>query len=237
MHRIMVQPLQAGVRLTAIFDSCHSGTALDLPYIYSTQGIMKAPDLAREAGEGLLQVVSSGSLSEAANGFTSLLKRAATGQEAHERTLMTKTSPADVVMFSGSKDNQTSFVDPDFLLLTYVRVIFANVARLVPTKTPVPCRGPSCRPSRRIPNRATSNCSTASATSSPRVIRSVLSSRAAILSVRRLHPYACFNPRPLPLPSSQHMTPGSAVAMVFLILLSYHVELKKKLLCYNEHYL
>ncbi|KEZ43577.1 hypothetical protein SAPIO_CDS4502 [Scedosporium apiospermum] len=108
MHRIMVQPLQAGVRLTAIFDSCHSGTALDLPYIYSTQGIMKAPDLAREAGEGLLQVVSSGSLSEAANGFTSLLKRAATGQEAHERTMMTKTSPADVVMFSGSKDNQTS---------------------------------------------------------------------------------------------------------------------------------
>lgn len=36
MHRIMVQPLPAGVRLTAIFDSCHSGTALDLPYIYST---------------------------------------------------------------------------------------------------------------------------------------------------------------------------------------------------------
>ena len=198
MHRIMVQPLQAGVRLTAIFDSCHSGTALDLPYIYSTQGIMKAPDLAREAGEGLLQVVSSGSLSEAANGFTSLLKRAATGQEAHERTMMTKTSPADVVMFSGSKDNQTSFVDSDFLApLACIRVVFANVARLVLTKTPVPCPGPLCRPSRRIPNRATSNCSTASATSSPRVIRSVLSSRAAILSVRGLHLYACFSPRPL----------------------------------------
>ena len=30
MHRILVQPLQAGVRLTVIFDSCHSGTALDL---------------------------------------------------------------------------------------------------------------------------------------------------------------------------------------------------------------
>lgn len=112
MHRIMVQPLQAGVRLTAIFDSCHSGTALDLPYIYSTQGIMKAPNLATEAGQGLLNVVSSynqdGSLSGAANGIASALKRAATGQDVHERSLITKTSPADVVMFSGSKDNQTS---------------------------------------------------------------------------------------------------------------------------------
>ena len=33
MHAIMVRPLPAGCRLTAIFDSCHSGSALDLPYI------------------------------------------------------------------------------------------------------------------------------------------------------------------------------------------------------------
>src|SRR5690349_4255402 len=59
MHRIMVTPLQAGVRLTAIFDSCHSGTALDLPYIYSTQGMLKEPNLAKEAGQGLLGVISS----------------------------------------------------------------------------------------------------------------------------------------------------------------------------------
>lgn len=31
MHDIMVRPLPPGCRLTAIFDSCHSGTALDLP--------------------------------------------------------------------------------------------------------------------------------------------------------------------------------------------------------------
>jgi hypothetical protein len=111
MHRIMVQPLPAGVRLTAIFDSCHSGTALDLPYIYSTQGIIKEPNLAREAGEGLLNVVSAcaqNDLGGAANSVTSFLKRAATGQEAYQRSLATKTSPADVVMFSGSKDDQTS---------------------------------------------------------------------------------------------------------------------------------
>jgi metacaspase-1 len=30
MHAIMVKPLPAGCRLTAIYDSCHSGTVLDL---------------------------------------------------------------------------------------------------------------------------------------------------------------------------------------------------------------
>ncbi|RGP66556.1 putative caspase [Fusarium sporotrichioides] len=111
MHRIMVRPLQAGVRLTAIFDSCHSGTALDLPYIYSTQGILKEPNLAKEAGQGLLSVISSysqGDLGGVASNIFGFIKKAANGDEARERTMRTKTSPADVVMWSGSKDDQTS---------------------------------------------------------------------------------------------------------------------------------
>ena len=111
MHRIMVNPLQPGVRLTAIFDSCHSGSALDLPYIYSTQGILKEPNLAKEAGQGLLGVVSAyargdmGSMVSTAVGF---LKKAAKGDEVYERNKQTKTSGADVIMWSGSKDDQTS---------------------------------------------------------------------------------------------------------------------------------
>ncbi|KAL4808493.1 caspase domain-containing protein [Aspergillus unguis] len=111
MHRIMVNSLQPGVRLTAIFDSCHSGSALDLPYIYSTSGILKEPNLAKEAGQGLLGVISSyargdmGGMMSTAVGF---LKKAAKGDEAYERTKRTKTSPADVIMWSGSKDDQTS---------------------------------------------------------------------------------------------------------------------------------
>ncbi|ATY64730.1 Peptidase C14, caspase catalytic [Cordyceps militaris CM01] len=111
MHRIMVQPLCAGVRLTAIFDSCHSGTALDLPYIYSTQGILKEPNLAKEAGQGLLGVISSysqGDLGGMGSQLVSLFKKATSGEEAHSRAIATKTSPADVVMLSGSKDDQTS---------------------------------------------------------------------------------------------------------------------------------
>ncbi|KAL8826902.1 MAG: hypothetical protein Q9170_007230 [Blastenia crenularia] len=111
MHRIMVQTLQPGVRLTAIFDSCHSGSALDLPYIYSTQGVLKEPNLAKEAGQGLLGIVSAyargdmGSMASTAMGF---FKKATTGDAAYERNKQTKTSPADVVMWSGSKDTQTS---------------------------------------------------------------------------------------------------------------------------------
>ncbi|KFZ18906.1 hypothetical protein V501_00944 [Pseudogymnoascus sp. VKM F-4519 (FW-2642)] len=111
MHRIMVTPLSPGVRLTAIFDSCHSGTALDLPYIYSTQGILKEPNLAKEAGQGLLSVISSysrGDMGGVASNVMGFLKKATSGDEAYNRTVATKTSPADVVMWSGSKDDQTS---------------------------------------------------------------------------------------------------------------------------------
>lgn len=109
----MVRPLCAGVRLTAIFDSCHSGTALDLPYIYSTQGILKEPNLARQAGQGLLGVISSysqGKLGGMGSQIMSLFKKATSGEESHNRAGATKTSPADVIMFSGSKDDPPSYV-------------------------------------------------------------------------------------------------------------------------------
>jgi len=102
----MVRPLHAGVRLTAIFDSCHSGTALDLPYIYSTQGILKEPNLAKEAGQGLLGVISAydqGDLGGVASNIMSFFKKATGGEDNHARSMATKTSPADVIMFSGSK--------------------------------------------------------------------------------------------------------------------------------------
>lgn len=111
MHRIMVQSLQPGVRLTAIFDSCHSGSALDLPYIYSTSGVLKEPNLAKEAGQGLLGIVSAyarGDMSGIADTAMNFFRRATTGDANFERARRTKTSPADVIMWSGSKDDQTS---------------------------------------------------------------------------------------------------------------------------------
>ena len=101
MHRIMVQSLRPGVRLTAIFDSCHSGSALDLPYVYSTSGVLKEPNLAKEAGQGLLGVVSAyarGDMGGVMQGVTGLFKTATGGsQKANEYAKQTRTSPADVV--------------------------------------------------------------------------------------------------------------------------------------------
>jgi hypothetical protein len=41
MHKILVKPLPFQCRLTAVFDACHSGTVLDLPYVYSSKGVVK----------------------------------------------------------------------------------------------------------------------------------------------------------------------------------------------------
>ncbi|KAJ7115378.1 caspase domain-containing protein [Mycena epipterygia] len=49
MHAIMVKSLPAGCRLTAVFDSCHSGTALDLPYIYDHRGRLKGRQVSQRA--------------------------------------------------------------------------------------------------------------------------------------------------------------------------------------------
>lgn len=47
MHAIMVKNLPDGCRLTALFDSCHSGTALDLPFVYLPNGHLKGGKLTK----------------------------------------------------------------------------------------------------------------------------------------------------------------------------------------------
>ncbi|TPX08137.1 uncharacterized protein E0L32_010204 [Thyridium curvatum] len=112
MHHIVVKPLPQGCRLTAIFDSCHSGSVLDLPYIYSTKGVLKEPNLAKEAGQGFLDAIGAYSRGDMAGvastvfGFAKTAMRG--GDAAHQKTKETRTSPADVIMWSGSKDDQTS---------------------------------------------------------------------------------------------------------------------------------
>lgn len=111
MHDIMVKPLPPGCRLTAIFDSCHSGSALDLPYVYSTEGKIKEPNLALDAGQGLLSAASSyarGDMGGVMQSVTGFVRTATTGRSAQARARQTKTSPADAISWSGCKDSQTS---------------------------------------------------------------------------------------------------------------------------------
>ncbi|CAG8457773.1 5450_t:CDS:10 [Cetraspora pellucida] len=111
MHALMVRPLQPGVRLTAIFDSCHSGTALDLPYIYSTQGVVKEYNILSDGGSTIMNAGMSylrGDLNGIKTSIVSFGKKAMSGNKVAEQNKVNKSSPADVIMFSGCKDSQTS---------------------------------------------------------------------------------------------------------------------------------
>ena len=59
MNALLVQQLPRGSRLTAIFDSCHSATALDLPNIYDCNGQPKKQKYSRKtAGMDLLEAAA-----------------------------------------------------------------------------------------------------------------------------------------------------------------------------------
>jgi hypothetical protein len=114
MHEIMVRALPAGCRLTAVFDSCHSGTALDLPYVYSHEGKIKEPNLLLDAGKNVLSAFTSyrqGDIGGVMKSAMGLVKTAAghnDTQRAEEITRATRTSAADVISWAGCKDSQTS---------------------------------------------------------------------------------------------------------------------------------
>lgn len=111
MHEILVRPLPPGCRLTVIFDSCHSGTALDLPYVYSTQGNLKEANIFKDAGSGLLSAglaYAQGNVGGALSSVMSVGKSLVNGKSVDKRVKQFKSSAADVIMFSGCKDAQTS---------------------------------------------------------------------------------------------------------------------------------
>lgn len=114
MHDIMVKPLQSGVRLTALFDSCHSGTALDLPYMYSTKGLLKEPNFFKDAGEDLLSTIGAyakgdqGAMMKGVKGLFKTVMNKDKAEQANQMSKQTKTALADVISISGCKDDQTS---------------------------------------------------------------------------------------------------------------------------------
>ncbi|KAI1317391.1 Ca(2+)-dependent cysteine protease [Mortierella claussenii] len=108
MHEIMVRPLPAGCRLTAIMDCCHSGSALDLPYIYSTTGNLKEPNMLADVGTGVLtagMAYMRGDMGGVLQGLSGLGKKLMMKKNVDRDT---KSSPADCIMLSGCKDTQTS---------------------------------------------------------------------------------------------------------------------------------
>ncbi|KAK6465838.1 caspase domain-containing protein [Scheffersomyces coipomensis] len=112
MHDIMVKPLPPGCRLTALYDSCHSGTALDLPYVYSTKGVVKEPNLLKDAGLGALTAImdyETGNIGGAITAVSGLFKKVTNSAGGNADAIRrVKASAADCISISGCKDDQTS---------------------------------------------------------------------------------------------------------------------------------
>ena len=116
LHDILVRGLPEGCKFTAIFDSCHSGTALDLPYIFKpAAGQFKNAHKAEEDrfwGRHKAQMKDE----KKKSGITGFLSTHVGGEISHQvkkkvrQTLNEKknTTKAIVVMFSGCRDDQTS---------------------------------------------------------------------------------------------------------------------------------
>ncbi|CAK4077241.1 unnamed protein product [Aphanomyces euteiches] len=118
MHAIMCASLPAGVKLTAIFDCCHSGSVLDLPFMYTIDGNLDIHEENRvalaarqflKAGLDFLK----GDSKRAKEGFQSGMKAMSSSDEngqgpvAKDR-VKDRTTRADVILLSGCKDTQTS---------------------------------------------------------------------------------------------------------------------------------
>lgn len=112
MHDIMVKPLPPGCKLTALFDCCHSGTALDLPFVYSTKGVVKEPNLWKDAGSGALKAIinyETGNLSGAISSLSGIVKKVSNYNGGNRDAIIrSKMLSADVISLSGCKDDQTS---------------------------------------------------------------------------------------------------------------------------------
>ncbi|KAJ2779223.1 Ca(2+)-dependent cysteine protease [Coemansia javaensis] len=111
MNSIMVRPLPAGARLTAIYDCCHSATILDLPFTYNHMGKLKNETPLSYVGKGLKAAGTmylGGDLGGAIKNVMKSLDMAVTGDQKLSKMRATKSTLGDVIMFSGCKDDQTS---------------------------------------------------------------------------------------------------------------------------------
>lgn len=113
---ILIRDLPKGVRLTAIFDSCHSGSVLDLPFTYKNDGTIAVTANTASGKEIAMNLLKAGfaysqgnkeaalgTLISGLRGFLSKPKKNAAQLNAEK-----KKTVADVIQFAGCRDDQTS---------------------------------------------------------------------------------------------------------------------------------
>jgi hypothetical protein len=120
LHDILVANLPKGVRLTCVMDCCHSGSILDLPYTYGVdangnttekdnrKALIKA---AINAGMLLVQGKKKAALMAGVQAVAlhfANQKNNSNGNNNGGGGITVKTTLADVIQFSGCRDDQTS---------------------------------------------------------------------------------------------------------------------------------
>jgi hypothetical protein len=120
IYENLVQPLPKGCRLTAIFDSCHSGTVMDLPYTYQCDGSIEVidNDVRKEIFKKALTIVGSfiqgdqsmiaSSLLGLFDGSINFSSLSNNNKMNNQAVIEKRKHDADVIQFSGCRDNQTS---------------------------------------------------------------------------------------------------------------------------------
>jgi len=116
IYETLVAPLPRGCRLTAIFDSCHSGTVMDLPYTYQCQSKVEVieNDVRKEIFKKAISVVGSliqGNPAAIATALMSIFDGSLTSNtnpQQQQAIIEKRKHDADVIQFSGCRDNQTS---------------------------------------------------------------------------------------------------------------------------------
>ena len=117
IHEVLVKGIPKGVRLTAIMDCCHSQSILDLPFTYNINGNLEI--IMTDRSKGVSKIIASGvkymlgektgGMRGLQEGFKMLTSNQGGGDQAsHAKTVQTRTTEADVIMFSGCQDSQTS---------------------------------------------------------------------------------------------------------------------------------
>lgn len=118
-YDIMVRPLPAGVRLTAVLDACHSGTGLDLPYQHDVKYTGSGMTVAGAGSSskasftsGLAQVAGALATGKPSAAVNPLFKIVAGQVSSKKKKRVTVPKPnwnaGEVLLFAGCTDKQTS---------------------------------------------------------------------------------------------------------------------------------
>lgn len=103
----IVSSLPQGVNLTAVFDSCHSGTVMDLPYCYLPNGQLE-PQKQFSRVKNIGKSYVSGDLFGAVGGIFNLLQNPSFSKEKREKTRQKHTTQATIICFTACKESQTA---------------------------------------------------------------------------------------------------------------------------------